>query len=167
MSLTTRFANPGQFFASRVVAYAVVCGIERVFIRRRTLPRAFSLAAGLPAGRDGAHHVHPCACRVDGDDDLRRDGRGGGRGPCRAPCAGGCVLRRGRAGGRCARSAVPCDRQHLGPSDLGRVVGMGCAADKRFSSSSSLIAAISCCAGLSTTMSAASAPARFYFWSAR
>ena len=41
----------------------------------------FTVAARLPAGRYGAHHVHPCARRLGGDDGLWADG--GGLAVCR------------------------------------------------------------------------------------
>ncbi len=86
-------------------------------------------AAGLPAGRHRQDHVHPCARRLDGDDGLWIDGAFRRCRPYLSSSTGGCGCQSRSASGRALHRTCAHHRLALGQADVGRMVGVGCAAD--------------------------------------
>ena len=60
-TLTQRLANPTRFMELSARVLPWVAGAAAVGHRLRALSQLLRRAARLPAGRDGAHHVHPRA----------------------------------------------------------------------------------------------------------
>ena len=122
-------ANPARFqrFSARTLPW--LGALDGAAVGRRPVSRPGRLAARLPAGRDRADHVRPCAGGLDGDGRLRA-ARGAGRGALvwRHPLAD-LAGTRGGAGGRRLCAGLPGHRLALGPADVGHVVGVGRAAD--------------------------------------
>ena len=67
--------QPGALPPLQPARAAGAVGGDGAGARRRPVARAGRIAARLPAGRDGAHHVHPRAVGLAVDDGLRRCSR--------------------------------------------------------------------------------------------
>ena len=127
--MLNRFANPARFMRASGKALPWLGAATGFVLAGRPVLVACRGAARLSAGRNGADHVHPCAGRVDGAVDLSVH-RGFERG--RAGLAASARRDRGAGGGAGRGGFHPClprDRLALGAADVGRVVGMGRAAD--------------------------------------
>ena len=61
-----RFANPGRFLALANALLPWLWGVAFALLALGLYAGALRLARRLPAGRDGAHHVCPCAGGLDG-----------------------------------------------------------------------------------------------------
>ena len=127
MPSLTDLANPTRFlaFSARLLPW--------LWVRRRSCSRSAStsrlrLSGGLPAGRQRAHHAHP---RALGD---ARHGllHGSWRSPRSGPSSGVIRSPTSRQDGGAARRRLhfprPRHRLDLGQADVGRLLGVGCAA---------------------------------------
>ena len=125
-----RSANPERFLALLPDARAAVLGGDRAALLAVGLYLGLVRAGRLPAGRDGPDHVHPRAGRLALHGLLRA--------AWRSPALGTLVWRHPLAdvaaeGGRAARRRLhlhlPRHRLALGQADVGRLLGVGRAAD--------------------------------------
>ena len=136
-------ANPARFrrFSQRVLPGLSLATV--LALRGRPLARAGPVAARLPAGRDGAHHVRARALGLAVDGGLCAAGRAGRRAPGVAPSAGRADGARRRAGRRRASRWSACSPARCGAGRCGAPTGCGTRGSPRCCCCSSSISATS------------------------
>ncbi len=136
-------ANPARFrrFSQRVLP--VLSRRHRAGARGRSLSRAGRLAARLPAGRDGAHHVRARAVGLDRHGGLHAAGGARRLAAGVAPSAGRADGARRGAGRRRASARSACSPARCGAGRCGAPTGCGMRGSPRCCCCSSSISATS------------------------